>query len=149
MSEFISRVKSTIDKAGVGIAQNYGQGVEFVDLNDMVNTQKMLATEAPAIVWEMLTLYDRDPLYTLQFGIGAKTTADPGNYGLTDLLDAVHTEINKGDSLDIRDWTPGGDNGALKHGYMFFTDVSVDPQLYDKQSGIRLISVTAQAVRNV
>jgi len=150
MSDFVSIVKSTIDKAGVDIATVYGQGVKFVDLNDMVNTQAMLASDDSAIVWELLTLEEDpiDPLWLMRFGIGAKTTADPGNYGLTDLLDAVHTKITKNGRMDLIDYSPTGD-GVTKQGDMYFTDVSVDPQLYDKQSGIRLISIVARAVRVV
>jgi len=150
MTEFVTVVKSTIDKAGVDIAQVFGQGVKFVDLDDMVNTQAMLASDDSAIVWQLLTLDEDpvDPLWMIRFGIGAKTTTDPGNYGLAELLDAVHTRIKKHGKLDLFDFSPGGD-GVTKEGDMYFVDVSVDPQLYDKQSGIRLISVTARAVRGV
>ena len=150
MVEFVTIVKSTIDKAGVDIAQAYGQGVKFVDLDDMVNTQAMLSSEDSAVVWQMLTLDEDpvDPLWMIRFGIGAKTTADPGNYGLAELLDAIRTRITKRGKMDLYDYSPGGD-GVTKQGDMYFVDVSVDPQLYDKQSGIRLISVTAKAVRSV
>lgn len=147
MSDFTSYVKSTIDKAGVDIAVAFG-GTEFVDLDDSVKVAELMSGTKPAVVWTLLTLGEDPiaPLYSVTFGIGAKTTTDPGNYNLTDLLDAVQAVIRKGASIDVRDYSPGGDSGAAKHGTMFITNVYVDPQLFDKESGIRLISVTARAV---
>jgi hypothetical protein len=142
-------VKSTIDKAGVDIAQAYSGTTEFVDLDDTVAVDELLAGDKEAIVWELLSLTESpmDPLYNINFGIGAKTTLDAGNYNMSDLLDAVHTVFKKGGSLDIKDYTPGGD-GSTKHGYVYISDVSIDPQLFDKASGIRLISITGSAVNN-
>jgi len=147
MPEFISYVKSTIDKAGVDIANAFGGGTRFVDLDDSVNTAELLAGTDAAIVWTMLSLDDAPvpPLYLLNFGIGAKTTLDPGNYALADLLSAVSGVIKKGTTMPIKDYSPGGD-GTTQRGTMTFTDVSVDQQLFDKESGIRLISVIARVV---
>jgi hypothetical protein len=149
MTDFYSQVKSTIDKAGVSIANAFEGGVNFVDLDDTVAVAGLMEGPDTAVVWELLTLTEDPvaPLYSLQFGIGAKTTKDAGNYSMSDLLDAVHSQIKKDGSLDVIDYTPGGD-GVTKHGYIYFTDVSVDPQLFDKASGIRLISVTGRAVNN-
>jgi hypothetical protein len=148
VSDFTSFVKSTIDKAGVDIATAFGGGTQFVDLDDSVKVAELMSGSQSAIVWTLLTLGEDPiaPLYSLTFGIGAKTTTDPGNYNMTDLLDAVKAVIQKGSSMAIRDWSPGGDSGAVAHGTMFITDVFVDPQLFDKESGIRLISVAAKAV---
>ena len=147
MSEFVSYVKSTIDRAGVDIANAFGGNTKFVDLDDTVNAAGVMAGTDSAIVWTMLGLDDapRPPLYALHFGIGAKTTLDPGNYNLTDLVSAVSDVMEKGTTIAIRDYTPGGD-GVTQRGTMTITDVAVDPQLFDKESGIRLISVTARAV---
>lgn len=148
MSDFTSFVKSTIDKAGVDIATAFGGDTQFVDLDDSVKVDELMSGSQSAIVWTLMTLEEDPiaPLYSLTFGIGAKTTSDPGNYNMTDLLDAVKGTIQKGSSMVIKDWSPGGDSGVSSHGTMFFTDVSVDPQLFDKASGIRLISVSAKAV---
>ena len=147
MPEFISYVKSTIDKAGVDIAQTFGGGTKFVDLDDVVNTASLLASTDSAIVWTMLRMDDAPmaPLYSLNFGIGAKTSVDPGNYNLTDLVSAVSNVMAKGKTIPVKDYSPGGD-GVTQRGTMTITDVSVDPQLFDKESGIRLISITAMVV---
>jgi len=147
MTDFISCVKSTIDKAGVDIAVAFGGGTRFVDLDDTVNTAELFASDDPAIVWTWLSLDDSPvpPLYLLNFGIGAKTTLDPGNYSLTTLLGAVSGVMKKGSTLAIKDYSNDGD-GTTHRGTMTFTDVSVDQQLFDKESGIRLISVTARVV---
>ena len=147
MSDFISYVKSTIDKAGVDIAEAFGGNTQVIDLDDTVNTAELFASMDSAVVWTWLTLDDAPiaPLYVLNFGIGAKTTLDPGNYNLTDLLSAVSGVMQKGKTIPIMDYSPGGD-GVTRRGTMTFTDISVDQQLFDKESGIRLISVTARVV---
>ena len=147
MSDFISYVKSTIDRAGVDIAQAFGNGVEFVDLDDTVNAAGVLSGTTSAVVWTMLSLDDAPiaPLYALHFGIGAKTTLDPGSYAMTDLLDAVSRVMKKGATIPVKDYSKGGD-GTVQRGTMTFTDISVDPQLFDKEAGLRLISVTARVV---
>ena len=149
MTEFYSQVKSTIDKAGVDIANAFQGGVNFVDLDDTVAVAGLMEGPDTAVVWELLSLTEdpADPLYQVQFGIGAKTTQDGGNYSLSELLDAIRTTINVRGSLDIIDYSPGGD-GTTRHGYLYITEVAVDPQLFDKASGIRLISVTGRAVNN-
>lgn len=148
MTDFISCVKSTIDKIGVDIANTYGQDTKFVDLDDTVNVAEIMSGTDSAIVWTVLSLTEEPiaPLYLMHFGIGAKTTVDPGNYNMAELLDAVKTVFEKGVTLDVRDWSPGGDNGVAVRGTLSVADVSVDPQLFDKASGIRLISVTARVV---
>ena len=147
MSEFYAYVKSTIDKVGVDIATAFGGGTKFVDLDDQVNVAGVMSGTESAIVWTLLSLDDAPvaPLYALHFGIGAKTTMDAGNYAMSDLLSAVSDVMAKGKTLPIKDYTPGGD-GATQVGTMTITDVSVDPQLFDKESGIRLISVSARVV---
>lgn len=147
MSEFYAYVKSTIDKSGVDIATAFGGGTKFVDLDDQVNVAGVMSGTASAIVWTLLSLDDAPvaPLYALHFGIGAKTTMDAGNYAMSDLLSAVSGVMAKGKTIYIRDYTPGGD-GTTNRGTMTITDVSVDPQLFDKESGIRLISVSARVV---
>jgi hypothetical protein len=149
MSDFYSNVKSTIDKYGVDIAQAYGNGVAFLDLDDTVNAAEIMSGKVSAIVWTLLRMDEapRAPLYALHFGIGAKTTLDAGNYNMSALLDAVGGIMAKGETLQIRDYSPGGD-GVTPQGTISITDVSVDPQLFDKESGIRLISVTAMVVND-
>jgi len=147
MSEFYAYVKSTIDRSGVDIATAFGGNIKFVDLDDQVNVAGVMSGSESAIVWTLLSLDDAPvaPLYALHFGIGAKTTMDAGNYAMSDLLSAVSGVMAKGKTLPIKDYTPGGD-GVTQVGTMTITDVSVDPQLFDKESGIRLISVTAMVV---
>lgn len=150
MSDFISYVKSTIDKAGVDIAAAVGDPtLKFVDLDDSVAVQTALDSKDPAIVWEILELVEDpvDPLWRLHFGIGAKTTDDPGNYNLATLLDAVNAVMAKRNTLEVYDFSPGGDE-VTKRGYIYITDIGVDPQLFDRTSGIRLISVSGRAVNS-
>jgi hypothetical protein len=145
--EFIGYVKSTIDRAGVDIALAYGDGVKFMDLDNVVDVAEVQAGSDGAIVWTMLSLDEapRAPMYLIRFGIGAKTTLDAGSYTMAALLDAVKSVMKKGATMELRDYTPGGD-GTTHRGTMTFSDISVNEQLFDKASGLRLISVTAMAV---
>lgn len=151
MSDFLSMVKSTIDHHGVTIAQAYApEDLAFVDVDDTIRMQQMLESLQGAIIWQMVTFEEApaDPLYTLIFGIGARTTQDPGRYGMMSMLGAVQQVFNVGEPVDIFDFSPGGD-GVTKQGFMYVTNVAVDPQLDDKESGMRFVSVAAKVVRMV
>lgn len=147
MTDFISYVKSTIDKVGVDIATTFGPDTKFMDLDNVVDMAEIATGDAGAIVWVMLSLAEApmSPLYAVQFGIGAKTSLDGGNYNMVTLLDAVKAVMAKGKTITLKDYTPGGD-GATPRGTMTITDVSVNEQLFDKASGLRLISVSGMAV---
>ena len=64
------------------------------------------------------------------------------------MLGAVQQVFNVGEPVDIFDFSPGGD-GVTKQGFMYVTNVAVDPQLDDKESGMRFVSVAAKVVRMV
>ena len=96
MSDFASAIKSTIDKFGVDLASSYmGTGVPFVDLDDTVNAENVLQSDVSAILWRLLQMDESpaDPLWSLAFSIGAKTTSDPGNYELMALIDAIRKNL--------------------------------------------------------
>ena len=149
MSNFISEMKSTIDKTAVDAAiQLGGPGALFVDLDDTLRSQEILSSEEDVLVWEVLSMDEApsDPLWTVMFAMGAKTTIDPGRYSMMDMLSHINAVMPKGSSIDVIDYTPDGD-GATKTGSMYITDVRMDNQMYDRQSGIRMILVAARAVR--
>ena len=56
MSDFLSMVKSTIDRHGVTIAQAYTpDDLAFVDVDDTIRMQQMLESLQGAIIWQMVT----------------------------------------------------------------------------------------------
>lgn len=148
MNDFFSQVKSTIDRMGFSIAQAYGSGTHFIDLDDTAADQASVTSGGKAIVWVLDTLEPspRDPLFTLMFSIGARTLDDPGRYTMADLLDAVGSAFTQGGTYPIYDYTPGGD-GATKRGDFTVVSMNTDPQMFDKQSGLRMITIVAKAVR--
>lgn len=150
MTDFYQQIKSTIDKAGVDIANGFSPDTKFIDLDSASSNQELLTEGDDAIVWELATVEEgpRDPLYTVVFGIGARTMDDPGRYNMASLLGAVREVFAKDKIIDIFDFSTDGD-GVTKRGYMYITDVSIDPQLYDKQAGIRFVMVVAKAVRAI
>ncbi|RLA43137.1 MAG: hypothetical protein DRR06_12870, partial [Gammaproteobacteria bacterium] len=86
MSEqnFPVALKSTVDKIGYDLAQAESPAVEFVDLDNVVNTTALLKTDDTALIWSMglLVPTPRDPLYSVSFHIGARTVNDPANYDI-------------------------------------------------------------------
>ncbi len=150
MAAFYEQVKSTIDKAGVDIAVGFGPSIKFIDLDSADMNQELLTKGDDAIVWELATMEEDpvDPLYSVVFGIGARTLNDPGRYNMAALLGAVRAVFAKGESINVFDFSTGGD-GVTKTGFLYVTDVSIDPQMFDKQAGIRFVMIVAKAVRLV
>lgn len=143
---FLVSLKSTIDKMGFDLATSLGQA--FVDLDDPVNTAELLASDADAIVWEFLSLDQApiDPLYSIVFAMGARTVNDAANYNILDFAGQVGDLFPEQEEITILDYT-GATVDTTDRGYMFITSVTVDPQQFDKMSGIRLVRIEGKAVR--
>lgn len=150
MKYFFQSVKSTIDKLGVDLAKGFDPDLKFVDLDDTALNHEILTKGEDSIVWELATLEQDpiDPLYTIIFGVGARTMDDPSRYSMARILGEVSVIFTKGSSIDIFDFSTDGD-GVTKQGFMVITDVMVDPQMFDREAGIRLVMVTAKAVRAI
>ena len=146
MTDFYVEVKSTIDKLAVDIAT--ALGIDFVELDDTVNVDEKLASPDDLIVYQMVGMDEapRDPLWNLTFQIGGKTTSDSANYDLADIIGAVRGTVNKGESIDVYDYS-GIATPTVKEGYIYFSEVSVDPQAFEGASGIRMLAVSASVVR--
>lgn len=145
-STFIIAFKSTVDKVGVDLATSMDR-VSFIDLDDIVTSAELFKSNKNAIVWEFLTLDESptDPLYSFSFRIGARTVRDIANYNILRMLDKVKEVFPSRDQIDVRDYS-GAEVGD-KVGTMYISRVDIDPQQFDKQSGIRMILVSGKAVR--
>jgi hypothetical protein len=142
-------VKSTIDKLLIDFATTLTPALDVVDLDDPVNMAELLASEKPAVVWEMLQLEPLDgscALYVAVFNIGAKTTNDPSNYGILALVGKLGAVFRPGTSFQIRDYS-GALPGAEDLGYMYISGPRVVPQQFDQQSGVRMATVEAKIMR--
>jgi hypothetical protein len=147
VTDFVTAIKSTIDRYGVAVAEAYGD-LLFLDLDDSYNVSQVLETDDPAVVWQLMYLDEDpiDPMFKLAFVIGAKTVNDPGNYSLLRIVDSFRQVFVQHDSIDIYDYS-GEDDPTEKLGYMYFTGIDVEAHIADQQAGYRLATVTARVVR--
>ena len=149
MSEtaFLVAIKSTLDKLANGLAEAQIPPIGYVDLDDATAVENVMASTNDAIIWEMggISEAPRDPLYHLTFSMGARTFNDPSNYNILRLTGLIRSHIPVHLSLDIKDYS--GVTATASVGTLRIISVDVNPQLYDKTSGIRLISITATAQR--
>ena len=148
MNDFVLHVKSTLDKQGKDLADTLG--VSFVDLDDTVNVEEVLTGTSPALVWRFVTMDETpsDPLYSLMFVMGIKTTSDPSNYSLLAMISKVKDLFGKGTWMNIMDYS-GVSVPTVVKGSMIFTESGVDQQVMDRESGARMLTVTAKCIRNI
>ena len=149
MSEdtFLLALKSTIDKAGYDLGQAEATPLEFIDLDNVVNTEKLLETDNDALVWELIEFAakPRDPLYGCHFNIGARTVNDPANYNILGLVGKLKVRFNVDSTIDIHDYS--GATAGPKVGVLRVWSAEVMTQQYDKVSGIRMVSLHARVQR--
>ena len=140
-------VKSTLDKLGNDLALAETPPVEFIDLDNVVNTATLLGSDDNALVWSMSVLVPvpSDPLYACSFSIGARTVNDPANYDIMLLVGKLSTVFEEGVIIDIHDYT--GAVAGPRIGVLTMTKVTVLPQEYDKVSGIRMVSLEGRLQR--
>jgi hypothetical protein len=147
--QFLLAIKSTLDKFGNDLALAQPAETKFVDLDDSTAVEAVMASTDDAVVWEMSGFDDhpRDPLYSVVFNIGARTSNDAANYGMLALVGKVKEIFPIGKKLEVRDYSD--DTASDVKGFLFITSVAVNPQMYDRTSGIRMVTVTARAQRYV
>jgi len=147
MTDFTTAFKSTIDKLGNDLA--VAESLKLIDLDDLALSSELMKSERDALVWEFLTFDTNpvDPLYSFSFRIGARTVNDAANYNILRLVDAVKGVFPVQSRGLVRDYSGAVAGPAV--GTFFITDIRVDPQQYDKNSGLRMILVSGKSVRNV
>lgn len=145
---FLVALKSTIDKAGVDLGKTFIPPLPLVDLDDTVNVTKFLQSGKDGLVWEYLTLepLPRDPLYSVAFRIGARTTNDASNYSLLGFAGAVKRRFREGEDLTIHDYSSAIASSSVL-GILHITQVMVDPQQFDRESCLRLVMINGRAIR--
>ena len=145
-SKFHLYLKSSIDHKAVQIANTLG--IPVVDLDSSGLVAELLESDAPAVVWAMgnLTEAPMDPLWFLDFDIGAKTSHDPAQYKSMDITGVLADAFRVGTTIQVRDYT-GDTPGTEVHGEVIINGVAASPSQPDRLSGVRLINVQARAVR--
>ncbi len=147
MADFTLAIKSTIDKAGTDLAASLGVA-KFVDLDDPVNMAEAMASTDDVIVWRFVTLDEDpiDPLYSIIFAIGAKTSIDPSSYDLLSFVSKTKKTFAVSEGMDIYDWS-GAAVPTEKLGVISFIESGVDTQMFDKESGVRMVTVAGRVQR--
>lgn len=146
MTNIVLAVKSTIDKIAVDLSITITPAINAVDLDDNVAADTLLKSKKSAIVWEFLTMdgNPNPPMYSVTFKVGARTIHDHGNYTSLHLLDLIKSEFQQGKRIEIIDYSQLPATNVV--GVMIVTNMEVDPQMFDKSSGIRLAVVSASVL---
>lgn len=146
--------KSTLDWIINDLAIRLSEGlpsnnpVRAFDLDDSASERQVAAGSEHALVYQYTHLTGTYPLHSVEFLVGAKTTADEGNYDMTTLLTDLRDVFREQASFDLHDYSEvgeGEDPGELL-GTLVILDVGTGPQLFEKQSGVRLLSVSGKVM---
>lgn len=148
--------KSTLDFIVTGLAERLSiahsaaNPVFAFDLDDLANERQLQAGAEHALVFQYTNLAEDPihPLYSVTFLVGAKTTADPGNYGMTDLLTDLRQEFPAMNHFSLYDYSAVGEGEELgpEMGVLVIQSVDTGPQMFEKQSGIRLLQVSGKVM---
>ena len=147
-------LKSTIDKlvsTKVASLLTEYPTLQWAEVDDMLQTDAVFKGDEPAILWQLGSVFEspRAPLYGIEFTVGAKTTADPGNYALIDLVAQIRDVFQAGASFQLFDFareiTDASD--TVSKGFLRVTTNEISPQQFDRQSGIRYAVVRGKAVK--
>lgn len=140
-------VKSTLDK----IISDLGTTLSLpvVDLDSAGLVAELLDSDQPAIVWAIGTLTEDpiDPLWFVDFDVGAKTSLDPAQYKSLDIVSSLTTSFRVGTLFSIKDYS-GVSAGTTELGQIIVTALASAPSQPDRLSGIRLLNIQARIVRN-
>lgn len=146
MAKFPLCVKSTLDFVTTQLATELGLPV--VDMDSAGLFAELLDSDQSAIVWAIGSLSEApiDPLWYVDFDIGAKTSLDPAQYKSLDIVSEISDAFKVGTEFVIKDYS--GDTAGAMQGRLFVTAVVASPSQPDRLSGVRLINVQARAIRS-
>lgn len=151
MNDYLIHVKSTLDKQMHDLVSSLsGQfpNLKGADVDNLTETDDVFKSEDPVLLWQFLTLMPspKDPLYRVNFLIGAKTVSDKGGYTLASLSNEVRKEFEVNERIEVGDYS--GAVPTLNTGYFVITSNTFTPQQYDHMSGVRFFSINAVGARN-
>jgi hypothetical protein len=143
---FQKAMKSTLDSVVHALAT--ANGFAYLDLDAAAYDSDLVASEQPAITWARMGAREepRDPLWAIDFQVGGKTSIDPAQYVSMDIIDVITSKFKVGLGIDISDYS-GVSQPTQRLGQMVVTGVHELPQQYDQTAGLRMVHVSAKAVR--
>jgi hypothetical protein len=139
-------VKSSLDRLISDLGTQLSLPV--VDLDSAGLVAELLNSDQPAIVWAIGNLAEEpmDPLWFVDFEVGAKTSLDPAQYRSMDIVSQLLQEFYVGMTVEVFDYS-GAVPGSAQEGIIYVTGVAAAPSQPDRLSGIRMLNVQARAVR--
>lgn len=152
MNDYLIHVKSTLDKVMIDlVASLVGQfsGLLGADVDNLVESDSVFKSENPALLWQFLVLTPapKDPLYRVEFLVGAKTVSDASGYQIASLSNELRQSFEVGTRIEVGDYS--GAVATLNTGYFLITHNTFAPQKYDHMSGLRFFSIVAMGARNL
>ena len=142
--------KSTLDHIMGGLAVELsvnGRMVACYDADDQDMIKEIQTGSDQALIYQYAHLSGEPshPLYGVQFYVGAKTSADPGNYDLTYLLDEVYGRFEQGSMHDLADWS-GVDAPTEPAGVLHIISCSATGQTFENQANIRMLAIRGKVI---
>lgn len=144
-------IKSSIDKAvndAVAAAMaNTGMTLVVTEVEDALQFEKVLKDPNPAVLYQITRLSPnpRAPRFEASFNVGAKTVDDSGYYDLAKVLGELQERFKQGATLALHDYSDAALQ-AQRYGSLMVVDADVNPQQFDKQAGIRMLTCRAAVV---
>lgn len=152
MNDYLIHVKSTIDKTMNDLVTTLTPSfanLQGVDVDNLVETDEIFKSEDPVLLWQFLTLrpYPRDPMYKVDFLIGAKTVSDSAGYKLASLSNELRKAFEVETRIPVGDYS--GVTAVENTGYFMVVSNVFAPQQYDHMSGIRFFNISAMGTRTI
>ena len=150
MNQFPLDVKSSLDKVMYDLQSallGTYPDLLALDMDNIEEAEEGMGAANPALIWQFSVLdpVPTDPLYRGGFLVGGKTTQDAGNYQLTALLAEVFKRFQVDEQFDVGDYS--GASAVTGKGILTVTSITLSPQQFDNQHGIRTCTVSFVAQR--
>lgn len=152
VSEFHTVVSATLKHAIFVTAKSVTGLNEVVNLDDAAIAEKALRNRHNALVYESPSLRQdpRDPMWTIQFSVGAKTVDDSYGLELGRLVAELSDVFGENQTIELFNWDDETVDGrpSQKQGEMYVVDVEMDDGVVEPSATLRVLRVTARAIRN-
>lgn len=139
-------VKSTLDAVAASLADDFHLG--YFDLDGLAFVSDVMQSDEPALCWSIGSFVPDpvDPLYSLVFDIGGKTSKDPAQFVSMDIVGLVRTVFREHVGIPVMNYTKGIPP-VTRLGEIYILNAGVMPAQNDRTAGLRLVNVLAKVQR--
>lgn len=139
-------VKSTLDAVASALASEYE--LAYFDLDGLAFVSDVMQSDEPALCWSIGSFVPDpvDPLYSLVFDIGGKTSKDPAQFVSMDIVSLIRTVFREHVGIPVMNYTKDI-VPVTRLGEIFILNAGVMPSQNDRTAGIRLVNVLAKVQR--